>query len=56
MEGTAQPSFLLRSLEDIAESEDKERLERMIENIGAMYTAGMISSSGQQSILINHGY
>ncbi|KAJ3562900.1 hypothetical protein NP233_g9289 [Leucocoprinus birnbaumii] len=39
LDGTAQPSFLSRSLEEITIGSDQERLECLIENIGATFTA-----------------
>ncbi|KXN81232.1 O-methylsterigmatocystin oxidoreductase [Leucoagaricus sp. SymC.cos] len=45
MDGTVKPSFLSRSLEEIADSPAKERLEQVIENISGMFSAGGTDTS-----------
>ncbi|KAJ3562903.1 hypothetical protein NP233_g9292 [Leucocoprinus birnbaumii] len=40
VDGSIRPSFLSRSLEEVSESKDRERLERVIENIGGTFIGG----------------
>lgn len=45
VDGTVQPSFLSRSLEEISDMPDQERLERVIENVGGTFLAGGTDTS-----------
>ncbi|KAF9445841.1 cytochrome P450 [Macrolepiota fuliginosa MF-IS2] len=44
-DGSVQPSFLSQSLEDASETDDKEYREKLLENVGGMFTAGGTDSS-----------